>query len=118
MTAEQVEIAITNRLHESHPLRSGRSGIEEWAKLAVFMETNDGSALRPHLGAIDELFEKTLTSECACSGKICAFMEVFCEGRLPEEHKRWSKMCDERIASGRNKRDYRQEVQEAIAQYA
>ena len=78
---DEIMRLINNSFYDGeHPLRSGRSGMKDFAKLAFLITNCSNNNLGIYLARLDELFQKV--EDCnSCSAKLSAFLYLYCRGR-------------------------------------
>ena len=117
MTPEEMDhilgCVIEYQFTVTHPFKTGRVGLKQFAKLMRRVPELNKAALEELLPPLERLLENQ--EECEhCRGKLLAFLEILFGQQWPEKSCEYGELLDEHHETARYGRDYRQEVQEAI----
>ena len=112
---EVVKSKLGKALKNSHPLKSGLSGMEDFSYIYFLTRGQGPQWMVDHvLKEIDILLSQT--EDCvSCHNKLLAFAIRFCEEPLPERGKEYKALYDQ--ARAHPDRDYLAEVNEQIKRF-
>ena len=113
LVMREVDRIISNRFQEDHPFKDNSAGLQDFALLAWHTDEIPEEDLGELQTKFDELLLRQKSCQsCAC--KLCALLEQFYKGRLPDVEKKYAALYQSHYAARRTKRDFRAEVNEAI----